>query len=63
MLQDPNWYKAKRADGLEGMIPANFVFPRADADGPPVEVPIGSKQAVKLREMPSVLDPVVIIFI
>lgn len=52
MLQDPNWYKAKRADGLEGMIPANFVFARVDSDGPS-EV-VGSKQAVKLQEMPSV---------
>lgn len=51
--RDPNWYKAKRADGLEGMIPANFVFPRVDSDGPPAaEVTVGSKQAVKLREMP-----------
>lgn len=52
MLQDPNWYKAKRSDGLEGMIPANFVFPRVDSDGPGEAV--GSKQAVKLQEMPSV---------
>ena len=53
-LQDPNWYKAKRADGLEGMIPANFV--RDNSDGPAeVVVGGGSKQAVKLQEMPSVL--------
>ena len=24
-MQDPNWYKAKRADGREGMIPFNYV--------------------------------------
>jgi len=23
--KDPNWYKARRADGLEGMIPYNYV--------------------------------------
>ena len=26
-LQDPNWCKARREDGLEGMIPTNFVVP------------------------------------
>ena len=25
-LQEPNWYKARREDGLEGMLPANFVM-------------------------------------
>lgn len=29
-LQDPNWYKAKKADGKEGMIPANYVRERAE---------------------------------
>ena len=24
-VQDPNWYKARREDGLEGMVPANFL--------------------------------------
>ena len=24
-LQDPNWYKARREDGLEGMVPSNFL--------------------------------------
>lgn len=23
--KDPNWYKAKRYDGLEGMIPYNYI--------------------------------------
>ena len=23
--KDPNWYKARRSDGLEGMIPYNYV--------------------------------------
>ena len=25
-VQDPNWYKARREDGLEGMVPANFLM-------------------------------------
>ena len=24
-VQDPNWYKARRENGLEGMVPANFL--------------------------------------
>ena len=24
--QDPNWYKARRKNGLEGMVPANYVM-------------------------------------
>ena len=45
------------------MIPANFVFPRADSDGPAaatvVSVSSSHKQAVKLQEMPLVLLRVV----
>lgn len=28
VFQDPNWYKAKNAAGLEGTIPANYVQKR-----------------------------------
>ena len=59
-LQDPNWYKARREDGLEGMLPANFVMevkaeavkkeaqkkpPKASQDSLP-------KTAVQLHKMP-----------
>ena len=39
--KDPNWYKAKRYDGLEGMIPFNYVQRVEDAlasKAPPVTV-------------------------
>ena len=59
--QDPNWYKARRADGLEGMIPANFVMEvkaealtvKKDGQKPP-KVSQGSllKMAVQLHKMP-----------
>ncbi|KAF6034373.1 CSK [Bugula neritina] len=28
--RDPNWYRAKRSDGKEGMIPANYVQERME---------------------------------
>eukprot|EP00731_Ephydatia_muelleri_P004839 Em0002g1015a len=33
--KDPNWYKARREDGLEGMIPYNYVQERATSHPPP----------------------------
>ncbi|XP_003386644.1 PREDICTED: tyrosine-protein kinase CSK-like [Amphimedon queenslandica] len=33
--KDPNWYKAKRGDGLEGMIPYNYVTKYSDPSAPP----------------------------
>lgn len=64
--QDPNWYKARRSDGLEGMIPYNYVVEKTDDHSilsmPPVrpdaKVPevisggSGNKGAVKLHTMP-----------
>ena len=58
--KDPNWYKARRSDGLEGMIPSNYVQEkRRVVEQPPppaatrtpgaVNQPRG---AVKLRSMP-----------
>ena len=47
-LQDPNWYKARREDGLEGMLPANFV--KESSKKPSREnIP---KAAVQLHKMP-----------
>ena len=31
LFKDPNWYKARRYDGLEGMIPFNYVMEKTDA--------------------------------
>lgn len=28
--KDPNWYKARRSDGLDGMIPYNYVQRKSD---------------------------------
>ena len=28
LQQDPHWYKARRADGIEGMVPFNYVIER-----------------------------------
>ena len=32
--KDPNWYKARREDGLEGMIPFNYVQEKVSAGTP-----------------------------
>ena len=31
--KDPNWYKARRLDGLEGMIPYNYVQKKQNSGG------------------------------
>lgn len=31
--KDPNWYKARRSDGLEGMIPYNYVQKKKNPTG------------------------------
>ncbi len=31
--KDPNWYKARRLDGLEGMIPYNYVQRKQKQEG------------------------------
>ncbi len=63
--KDPNWYKARRADGLEGMIPFNYVqakkspsgepLPSSGTASSPTKVPsavVSQKTAVKLQSMP-----------
>ena len=45
IIQDPNWYKARRGDGLEGMLPANFVMETQASENIP-------KAAVQLHKMP-----------
>lgn len=62
--KDPNWYKARRFDGLEGMIPFNYVQPKKSPTGEPLppavtasptKVPsafVSQKTAVKLQSMP-----------
>ena len=37
--KDPNWYKARRYDGLEGMIPYNYVQQKKDVDNQPLPPP------------------------
>ena len=60
-FQVSNWYKARSEDGLEGMIPANFVKVKAEAltvkkDGQknPSEASQDSlpKTAVQLHKVP-----------
>ena len=67
-IKDPNWYKAKRADGQEGMIPYNYVKAvESSSSGPPPLPPTSLppppsepkqqeakevKGAVKLHTMP-----------
>lgn len=34
--KDPNWYKARRYDGLEGMIPFNYVQAKKSPTGEPM---------------------------
>ena len=61
--KDPNWYKARRSDGLEGMIPYNYVQRKSDASPGVPPVPPSStrpqagavlhqKGAVTLQSMP-----------
>jgi c-src tyrosine kinase len=60
--RDPNWYKARREDGLEGMLPANFVMEvkaealtvKKEAQKKPPKVSQDSlpKTAVQLHKMP-----------
>jgi len=54
--KDPNWYKAKRYDDLEGMIPYNYVArnPAEElARKPPKER--AWKTAVRIQYMPYVM--------
>ena len=38
--RDPNWYKARRYDGLEGMIPYNYVQEKKrGGENPPLPPP------------------------
>lgn len=59
--KDPNWYKARRSDGLEGMIPYNYVQKKSDASAPPPPPPSSrpsaaavhhTRGAVTLQSMP-----------
>ena len=58
VIQDPNWYKARNKDGLEGMIPYNYVSSmetEKNISTKPVASAgqVGmSKAAVPLRKMP-----------
>ena len=56
-LQDSNWYKARRKDGLEGMLPANFVMEvkgQKDRQKTPSKTSHDSlpKTAVQLHKIP-----------
>ena len=65
--KDPNWYKAKRYDNLEGMIPYNYVEEMSTGDASsstasvtassatntePRQAVTGIRQAVKIQSMP-----------
>ena len=64
--QDPNWYKARQFDGLEGVIPFNYVTEYNDTHSSGIKIPpivpdsIGhhhnaakeTRGAVKLHTMP-----------
>lgn len=58
MIKDPNWYKARRNDGREGMIPFNYVIVHQDSKTtsivtPPQKEPKNAtKGEVKLQTMP-----------
>ena len=49
--EDPNWYKARRYDGLEGMIPRNHVKTKHSHTGPR-QATDDPRQAVQLLRMP-----------
>lgn len=64
--KDPNWFKARRYDGLEGMIPFNYVQAKKSPGGDPpsshasslgsptkqASAVVSQKTAVKLQSMP-----------
>lgn len=59
LIQDPNWYKARRNDGREGMIPFNYVVLQSESKSggmvvaPPKEPKSAAiKGEVKLQTMP-----------
>lgn len=53
--RDPNWYKARRLDGLEGMIPYNYVQLKKPSDR--AQAATSSKPSPSKPQSPPIVDP------